>query len=103
MAYTKEYLAQEPTREHVDALSGLTLLEFGAPNCGHCSAIQSALSAVLRDHPVEHLKVEDGSGRPLGRSFKVKLWPTFIAVRDGHEMGRVVRPFTGGEIAALLT
>ncbi len=102
MAYTKEYLAQEPTRAHVDTLPGLTLLEFGAKNCGHCAAIQSALSAVLREHEAEHIKIEDGSGRLLGRSFKVKLWPTFVAMRDGQEVGRVVRPFTGGEIAALL-
>jgi thioredoxin 1 len=38
------------------------------------------------------LKIEDGPGRPLGRSFKVKLWPTLIFLRDGVEVARVVRP-----------
>jgi thioredoxin 1 len=41
---------------------------------------------------VRHLKIEDGPGRPLGRSFKVKLWPTLIFLRDGIEVARVVRP-----------
>jgi thioredoxin 1 len=41
---------------------------------------------------VHHTKVEDGSGRPLGRSFRVKLWPTLIFLRDGQEVLRLVRP-----------
>ena len=33
----------------------------------------------LNEYPaLRHLKVEDGPGRPLGRSFRVKLWPTLI-------------------------
>ena len=51
------------------------------------------IQAALADHPdLEHLKVEDGKGRPLGRSFRVKLWPTLIFLHDGEEMARVVRP-----------
>ena len=47
----------------------------------------------LADHPqVRHIKVEDGSGRPLGRSFRVKLWPTLVFLRDGREVARLVRP-----------
>jgi thioredoxin 1 len=47
----------------------------------------------LGSHPqVQHLKVEDGPGRPLGRSFRVKLWPTLVFLRDGKEVARLVRP-----------
>ena len=47
----------------------------------------------LAKHPrLRHLKFEDGPGRPLGRSFKVKLWPTLIFMKDGVEVARVVRP-----------
>ncbi len=102
MPYTNTYLTQEPARADIDAQSGLTLLEFGAPDCGFCAAIQPAVQKVLDGTDVEHFKVHDGSGRPLGRSFRIKLWPTFVAVRDGVEVGRVVRPFKGDEIAALL-
>jgi thioredoxin 1 len=28
----------------------------------------------------------------LGRSFRVKLWPTLILLENGQELGRVVRP-----------
>ncbi|WP_256659840.1 thioredoxin family protein, partial [Pseudomonas sp. LS-2] len=35
---------------------------------------------------------EDGSGRRLGRSFGVKLWPTLVFMRDGQEVARLVRP-----------
>jgi hypothetical protein len=41
---------------------------------------------------INHLKIEDGPGRPLGRSFRVKLWPTLILLENGQELGRVVRP-----------
>jgi thioredoxin 1 len=46
----------------------------------------------LRAQRSSNSKVEDGPGRPLGRSFKVKLWPTLIFLRDGAEVARVVRP-----------
>ena len=93
MAYTRDYAAEEPSRSHVDALDGVTVLEFGAPWCGHCQAAQPALERALagRDE-LAHLKIEDGSGRPLGRSFQVKLWPTLVVLRDGAIVARLGRP-----------
>lgn len=87
------YDSHAPARADVDQLAGATLLEFGTGWCGHCSAAQPLLQAALAGHPaLRHLKVEDGPGRPLGRSFRVKLWPTLIFLRDGQEMARLVRP-----------
>ena len=40
------------------------------------------------------MKVEDGKGKPLGRSFRVKLWPTFVFLRDGQPIRQAVRPGT---------
>jgi thioredoxin 1 len=83
----------EPARDDVDALTGATVIEFGAAWCGVCRATQPAIAAALAQHPVvRHLKIEDGPGRPLGRSFGVKLWPTLVFLRDGRETARLVRP-----------
>lgn len=83
----------EPTREDVDRMSGPVLLEFGASWCPHCQAIQPFLDAMLVRNPgVQHIPVEDGRGKPLGRSFRVKLWPTLVFMRDGQVVSRLVRP-----------
>jgi thioredoxin len=84
---------REPTRTEVDAFPGATMLEFGTTWCGYCRAAQPAIAAALEAHrDVRHVKVEDGSGRPLGRSFGVKLWPTLVFMADGREVARLVRP-----------
>jgi thioredoxin 1 len=83
----------EPTRQDVDALPGPVVLEFGAAWCGYCQALAPQLAAQLRDFPgVRHVKVEDGKGKPLGRSFRVKLWPTLVFLRDGQAVRQVARP-----------
>ncbi|MEK7344834.1 MAG: thioredoxin family protein [Pseudomonadota bacterium] len=95
MTALKPYLSEieAPRRADVDALRGLTLLEFGTDWCGHCRRAQAVVAQALADHPQwQHLKVEDGPGRALGRSFGVKLWPTLVFLRDGQEVARVVRP-----------
>lgn len=87
------YLENEPRRAEVDGWAGPTLLEFGAPWCGWCRGAQPKIAQALEGHAsVRHVKVEDGSGRPLGRSFGVKLWPTLVFLRDGQEVARLVRP-----------
>jgi thioredoxin 1 len=93
----------EPSRADIDGLAGATLLEFGTSWCGHCRRAQPLIAAALagRDR-VRHLKVEDGSGLPLGRSFGVKLWPTLVFLRDGKEVARLVRPGTAETIAEAL-
>ena len=105
MTAPKPYLseAEAPTRAEVDALPGLTLLEFGTDWCGHCRAAQPALAEVLPGQtPWRHLKVEDGPGRALGRSFRVKLWPTLVLLQDGHEVSRLVRPVLADDIRQAL-
>ena len=93
----------EPTRAEVDAFTEPTLLEFGTSWCGYCQAAQPDIAAALGKHPgVRHVKIEDGRGRPLGRSFGVKLWPTLIYLQSGVEKGRVVRPGSEAEIDAIL-
>lgn len=83
----------EPRRDEVDAWPGVTVLEFGAGWCPICQAARPTIDAALARVPdAKHVWVEDGPGRPLGRSYRVKLWPTLVLLRDGVEVARVVRP-----------
>jgi thioredoxin 1 len=93
MPFTAEYANTEPTRAGIDAMEGPLLVEFGAPWCPHCIAIQPALEELLAEHPeVQHIKVHDGKGQPLGRSFRVKLWPTLVFLQNGKVLEYLVRP-----------
>jgi thioredoxin 1 len=95
--------ASEPARSELDALQGAAVVEFGTGWCGFCRAAQPLIAAALATHPaVRHIKVEDGRGRPLGRSYGVKSWPTLVFLRDGREVVRLVRPAGPQEIARAL-
>ena len=103
MPYTATHLAQSPTRDDVDRLAGATVLEFGTPWCGHCQRAQPLLETALHNRAdVAHVKVEDGPGKRLGRSYGVKLWPTLVFLKDGTEMARLVRPQSPQELASAL-
>lgn len=91
----------EPTRADVDAMPGLAVLEFGASWCPICRGARPLIDCALAANPgFSHQWIEDGKGKPLGRSFSVKLWPTLVFLRDGKEVARVVRPSADDELAS---
>ena len=97
---TRDYLPEEkaPTRGEVDAMTGPVVVEFGTAWCGYCQAAQRDIVDNLARHPeVRHLKVEDGPGRRLGRSFRVKLWPNLVFMKDGQVLRQLARP-SGAEM-----
>ena len=88
-----DYSTVAPARGEIDAFAGPAVVEFGTSWCGHCQAAQPLIATAVAAHPrVRHFKIEDGRGRPLGRSFGVKLWPTLIFLSEGREVARLVRP-----------
>jgi thioredoxin 1 len=104
MSYTSQYTPETLNRDDVDQSQGPMLIEFGTSWCGFCKDAQGYIKAAMDSHPeVQHVKVEDGKGRTLGRAFGVKLWPSLIFVKDGKEISRLVRPGNRSDIEQSLT
>ena len=104
MPYTAHFTMPEPTTDEVHALPGWTLLEFGTDWCPHCLGAQNAIREALDAAPgVQHIKIEDGPGRRLGRFYRVKLWPSLVLLRDGEEVGKAIRPQNSDEVKKLLS
>jgi thioredoxin 1 len=103
MAYTGRYAGTEPGHAEVEAMPGIVALEFGTAWCPHCISAQPLLQQAIgaRDD-IAHVKVEDGRGRPLGRAFRVKLWPTIVLLHDGQEIARLIRPRAPEELQRAL-
>lgn len=103
MAQHTPYLDTPLTRQTVDALDQPTVLDFGANWCGYCLGASAMVQTALARHPgVQHIRVEDGPGRRLGRSFSVRLWPTLIFLKSGVEVARLVRPEDGDALEQAL-
>lgn len=104
IGFSPDYAEEAFTFEQIGEMLGEALLEFGAPWCGHCQAASSAIKEVLTEHPgLHHIKIYDGKGKPLGRAFKVKLWPTLILLKDGNEVARLVRPISSDEVRQFMS
>jgi thioredoxin 1 len=101
--FNPEYHEDAPTMEELGRMEGYAVLEFGTPWCGHCKAAASPVEAVLSGRGLSHIKIFDGKGKALGRSFAVKLWPTLVLVKSGAEIARLVRPVRAEEIHELLS
>jgi thioredoxin 1 len=99
MPFTPHYEELTLTRADVDAMTGPVVIEFGASWCGICGAFTPKARTAFEGHPeVNHIRVEDGPGKKLGRSFRVKLWPTFVFMKDGQVLQTSVRPTSADEV-----
>lgn len=84
---------KEIDRSDLDQQQGYTVVEFGADWCEYCQAAQPLIAEALSGYPmVGHIKIADGKGQRLGRSYTVKRWPTLIFLWNGLEISRLVRP-----------
>ncbi len=83
----------EFTKESLANIPGPVVIQFGTNWCGHCRRFAPVFEQLLEKYPdVNPIWVEDGPGRPLGRAFKVKLWPTLVFLRDGDIVKQMSRP-----------
>ena len=99
----KTYATPGPSRAEIDAIREPTVIDFGTNWCGVCNAARPVIDAAFARHPaIAHVKIEDGQGRPAGRSFGVKLWPTLVFLREGREVARLVRPGSQADVERAL-
>lgn len=92
-----------PTRAELDDRPGAVVVEFGTDWCGWCRAADRPIDDAFADYPgIARIRIEDGKGRPTGRSFGVKLWPTLVFLANGREVARVVRPGDASEVSRAL-
>ena len=96
------YSDDAPERAALDATAGPIVVEFGSNECGICRATLPVITAAMATTTVPHVRIQDGKGRRLGRTYAVKLWPTLVLLQDGREVARVVRPQTPAEITDAL-
>ena len=83
----------EPSREELERMPGHIVIEFGTGWCSYFQALAPHLATALGKYPdVRLIEIEDGKGKPLGRSFRVQLWPTLVFMRDGAIVSQLVRP-----------
>ena len=100
---SQPYQPAQPERSAIDATPGVIAIDFGTDWCGYCRAAAPLIASALEEFPaVRHMKVEDGSGRALGRSFRIKLWPTVVVMKNGVEVARVTRPADVAAVSAAL-
>lgn len=106
MGYSANYLTTDPKRAEIETLPGATVLEFGNEWCGFCRRAEPIIRGVLCRSSwqfVRHIKIADAGGKRLGRSYRVKLWPTLIFLKDGIENNRLVRPTAAHDVEVALS
>ncbi len=93
MTFEADFKVEEPTCSEVDAYQGLVIIEFGAEWCPHCQTLAPLLRRFIADRDnIRHIKIADGKGKRLGLTFRVKLWPSLIFLRDGQLVQQIARP-----------
>jgi thioredoxin 1 len=95
----QSFLAEEPARGEIDALPGLTLLEFGTPWCGHCEAAQPSVgNAAACPTRGTIFSPADATRQGAAATPQPPSVRHNSAIKDGQEMARLVRPAGAAQI-----
>ena len=71
---------------------GVTLIDFTAKWCGPCKVMEPVMAKLADEYAgrVRVVAIDVDDEQLLAQQFNVRSMPTFVLVRDGREVGRVV-------------
>jgi thioredoxin 1 len=87
---------------------GVVLIDFTAAWCGPCRVMKPVLSALSREYAgqVAFTAIDVDHDPITAQQFDVRSMPTYVILRDGREVGRIVgsrpRSFVAGVIDRVL-
>lgn len=75
-----------------DSLTGLVLVDFQAEWCGPCRTMEPVLESLATEYAgrARIVSVDVDREPALAQRFDVRSMPTFVLLRDGREVGRIV-------------
>lgn len=88
--------------------AGVTIIDFTAKWCGPCRVMEPVLVALSKEYAgrARFVAVDVDDEPALAQRFDVRSMPTFVVVRDGREVGRIVgsrpRAFVAGVLDRVL-
>ena len=90
--------------EAVAASGGVHVIDFTAKWCGPCRQMTPVLDQLAREYAgrVQFAAVDCDDEPQIAQRYDVRSMPTFVVLRDGREVGRIVgarpRAFVAGVI-----
>ena len=84
--------------------TGVTLIDFTAKWCGPCKVMEPVMAALAKEYAgrVRVVAIDVDEEQLLAQQYNVRSMPTFVLVRDGAEVGRVVGSRPRAFIAGML-